>query len=120
MFKAYEQIHGFKFVVGEQQLPATMDKALELAGGSFGAQSTAPRLPLLVCWPRIIDSPGFCDVPFPPDVIIDDGAHHNSINAGCFKYLFKHVAPGGVYIIEDLNTAYAPGQAGGLRAKNSW
>ena len=119
MYKAYEQIHGFKFVVGEQQKPETMDKALELAGGSFGTH-TAHRAAFTCSLAVQQWHPSLLRCPTSSDVIIDDGAHHNSINAGCFKYLFKHVAPGGVYIIEDLNTAYAPGQAGGLRAKNSW
>jgi len=40
------------------------------------------------------------------DLIIDDGSHqmhHHQISLG---YLFRHLKPGGYYIIEDLSTSY--------------
>jgi SAM-dependent methyltransferase len=89
VYAAYEKVYDFKFVSGQQQDSATMDKALKLAGGSF-------------------------------DVIIDDGAHNNDVNRECFKYLFPFLKPGGVYIVEDLNTAYSKEQNGGKGNAHSW
>jgi hypothetical protein len=40
------------------------------------------------------------------DVVIDDGRHVNSHVRTTFRTLFPSVAPGGSYIIEDLQTAY--------------
>ncbi len=35
------------------------------------------------------------------DIILDDGAHTKKETATCFKALFKHLKPGGYYLIED-------------------
>lgn len=43
----------------------------------------------------------------PFDVVIDDGSHRGPDVKASFEALFPHVAPGGVYVIEDLATAYA-------------
>lgn len=43
-----------------------------------------------------------------PSVIVDDGSHINHLTLKSFNYLFKHLAPGGVYIIEDLLCSYHP------------
>lgn len=37
------------------------------------------------------------------DVIIDDGSHASPHQQLAFKYLFPRLAPGGVYVIEDLH-----------------
>lgn len=42
----------------------------------------------------------------PFDVVIDDGSHVGPDVRISFETLFKHVAPGGVYVIEDLAAAY--------------
>jgi len=39
----------------------------------------------------------------PFDVVIDDGSHASAHQQIALAYLFPHVAPGGVYFIEDLN-----------------
>lgn len=44
------------------------------------------------------------DVSF--DVIIDDGSHRWEDQQASFKALWEHVAPGGLYVIEDLHTSY--------------
>jgi hypothetical protein len=40
------------------------------------------------------------------DVIIDDGSHIPEHQLFSFNKLFSHVKPGGVYIIEDIETSY--------------
>jgi demethylmacrocin O-methyltransferase len=40
------------------------------------------------------------------DVIIDDGAHFKKETENCFNILWKHVAPGGYYVIEDWAVGY--------------
>lgn len=40
------------------------------------------------------------------DLIIDDGSHLMHHQQITFGYLFRHLRPGGYYIIEDLHTAY--------------
>lgn len=47
-----------------------------------------------------------------PTVVIDDGSHRWDHQRIAFKTLFGKVAPGGVYIIEDLHTSFEPGFAG--------
>ncbi|WP_394619047.1 class I SAM-dependent methyltransferase [Lentzea sp. JNUCC 0626] len=48
----------------------------------------------------------------PFDIVIDDGSHINGHILTTFRELFPHVRNGGVYVIEDLWTAYAPGYGG--------
>ena len=42
----------------------------------------------------------------PFDVIIDDGSHMTADQQKSFELLWPAVAPGGVYVIEDLHTSY--------------
>ncbi|QIZ37171.1 class I SAM-dependent methyltransferase [Saccharopolyspora sp. ASAGF58] len=48
----------------------------------------------------------------PFDVVIDDGSHVNDHVKKSFHALFPHVRPGGLYVIEDLQTSYWPGYGG--------
>lgn len=48
----------------------------------------------------------------PLDVVIDDGSHVQSHILASFLALFPHVRPGGVYVIEDLETAYREDHGG--------
>jgi len=41
------------------------------------------------------------------DVVIDDGSHVNKHIITSFEHLFKHINPGGYYIIEDLGNSSA-------------
>lgn len=45
------------------------------------------------------------------DVVIDDGSHHPDHQLRSFLTLFPYVPPGGIYVIEDVETSYwdAPG-----------
>ena len=53
------------------------------------------------------------------DVVIDDGGHRMEQHRASLDYLFRFVAPGGLYAIEDLHTAYSRQYGGGLRAPDS-
>lgn len=44
----------------------------------------------------------------PFNVVIDDASHVSSKTIASFKLLWPHLAPGGVYVIEDLQTSYDP------------
>ncbi|MEU6467429.1 class I SAM-dependent methyltransferase [Streptomyces sp. NPDC046976] len=48
----------------------------------------------------------------PLDIVIDDGSHLNSDVLTSFRCLFPHLRPGGLYIIEDMQTSYWPGFGG--------
>jgi len=48
----------------------------------------------------------FADEHGPFDIIVDDGSHYSSDIIASFHALFPHVAPGGMYVIEDLQTSY--------------
>jgi demethylmacrocin O-methyltransferase len=48
-----------------------------------------------------------------PDVIIDDGSHINSHMIRTFEVLFPRLrADGGIYVVEDVQTAYWPRYGG--------
>lgn len=42
----------------------------------------------------------------PIDIVIDDGSHVNEHVLYTFRYLFPHLSPFGMYVIEDLQTSY--------------
>jgi SAM-dependent methyltransferase len=56
----------------------------------------------------------------PPDVILDDGSHMMEHIRSSFGHLYPRMATAGVYVVEDLHTAYWPEFQGGLRAENSF
>jgi hypothetical protein len=43
-----------------------------------------------------------------PDVVIDDGSHFARDQVGTLMHLWPHLAPGGLYIVEDTHTSYMP------------
>lgn len=47
-----------------------------------------------------------------PKLLLDDGSHRWDHQRIAFKTLFRHVEPGGWYIIEDLHTSFEPKFAG--------
>lgn len=53
------------------------------------------------------------------DVVIDDASHKSSDIIATFNLLFKNVAPGGKYIIEDLHCSYFSTHEGGYRKNRS-
>lgn len=48
------------------------------------------------------------------DIIIDDCSHVGSLTLNSFKILYPHLAPGGLYVIEDWGAGYFPKYAGGV------
>ena len=55
----------------------------------------------------------------PFDIVIDDGSHDNAHVRISFETLFPYVRSGGVYVIEDMQTAYIPrfGGSAGIRRR---
>lgn len=55
-----------------------------------------------------------------PDIVLDDGSHVAEHQRKSFDVLFPLLKPGGLYIMEDLHTAYWPGSFhGGYGRKNT-
>ena len=50
-----------------------------------------------------------------PDVVLDDGSHQMADVNATFNWLYSRVHHGGVYLVEDLHTAYWSEYGGGLR-----
>jgi hypothetical protein len=50
-----------------------------------------------------------------PDIVLDDGSHVMSHVIASFQFLYPQVAKNGVYMVEDLHTAYWEEYEGGLR-----
>lgn len=50
----------------------------------------------------------------PPDIVIDDGSHDQMDVMNTFSILFEHVKNNGIYVIEDLHTAYQQDYHGGI------
>lgn len=62
---------------------------------------------------RILDEMGA------PDIVLDDGSHVAAHQRASFAALWPALKPGGLYIIEDLHTAYWPRFGGGYRVPES-
>lgn len=55
-----------------------------------------------------------------PDIVIDDGSHMMNDIMVSFDTLYPLMSPRGIYLVEDLNTAYWPQHGGGLGASRSF
>jgi hypothetical protein len=53
------------------------------------------------------------------DIVIDDGSHINADIIKTFKYFYSRLAPGGIYVIEDLHCSYWSRWQGGLYRPDS-
>ncbi len=53
------------------------------------------------------------------DAVLDDGSHHMDHVPATFEFLYPRIAPNGVYMIEDMHTAYWSNYGGGLGAPSS-
>lgn len=53
------------------------------------------------------------------DLFIDDGSHRSADIIAAFCNYFRHVSPGGLYVIEDLHCSYLPHFDGGLDRADS-
>ncbi len=54
------------------------------------------------------------------DIVLDDGSHHMKHVPASLKHLFPHLSDGGIYMIEDLHTAYWKRFGGGYRAAGNF
>ncbi len=55
-----------------------------------------------------------------PDIVLDDGSHVADHQRASFAALFPALSVGGLYVIEDLHTAYWPGEhRGGYRRRGT-
>jgi len=54
------------------------------------------------------------------DIVLDDGSHRTEHISTTLQSLFPHVRHGGLYMIEDLHTAYWTAWGGGYRAKGNF
>ena len=56
----------------------------------------------------------------PFDIIIDDGSHVQAHVVAAFAKLYLGLSKSGVYLVEDLHTAYWPEYGGGLRKPDTF
>ena len=55
-----------------------------------------------------------------PDIVVDDGSHMMSHMQATFNFLYPRMLKNGVYLVEDLHTAYWEEYEGGLRKPTSF
>lgn len=55
-----------------------------------------------------------------PDIVLDDGSHIMKHVVQSFTHLYRHLDRNGVYLVEDLQTAYSPRHGGGLRREGTF
>ena len=55
-----------------------------------------------------------------PDIVLDDGSHKMSHVTETFQFLYPQMLKNGVYMIEDLHTAYWNEYEGGLRKPSTF
>lgn len=49
-----------------------------------------------------------------PDIVLDDGSHRMEHILSSFKFFYPKISKNGLYIVEDLHTAYWPEFGGGI------
>lgn len=55
-----------------------------------------------------------------PDIILDDGSHKMSDVVATFRHLYPKLEKNGVYMVEDMHTAYWQDFGGGLRRSGTF
>ena len=55
-----------------------------------------------------------------PDIVLDDGSHQSSDVVDTFRFLYPRTSGHGVYMVEDLHTAYWEEYGGGLRREGTF
>jgi hypothetical protein len=63
---------------------------------------------------RVIDEFGT------PDIVLDDASHVMAATVATFRLLYPQVDRNGVYMVEDMHTAYWPEFGGGLQRDGSF
>jgi 23S rRNA U2552 (ribose-2'-O)-methylase RlmE/FtsJ len=56
----------------------------------------------------------------PPDIVLDDGSHKMSDIKATFSFLYDKLQKNGIYLVEDLHTAYWEEYEGGLRKNGTF
>lgn len=54
------------------------------------------------------------------DLVIDDGSHRGKDQISSFEYFWPHLSVGGMYIVEDLHTAYWRQFDGGVQRRGTF
>jgi SAM-dependent methyltransferase len=55
-----------------------------------------------------------------PDIVLDDGSHIMSHVIASFQFLYPRLTASGIYMVEDLHTAYWDEYEGGLRRRGTF
>lgn len=55
-----------------------------------------------------------------PDVVLDDGSHRMNDVLATFRHMYPRLDRNGVYMVEDMHTAYWPKFGGGLRREGTF
>jgi hypothetical protein len=55
-----------------------------------------------------------------PDIVLDDGSHIMSHITASFQFLYPRMLKNGIYMVEDLHTAYWDEYEGGLRKPSTF
>lgn len=55
-----------------------------------------------------------------PDIVLDDGSHQMTDVIETFRFLYPRISPNGVYMVEDLHTAYWDEFGGGLKREGTF
>lgn len=55
-----------------------------------------------------------------PDIVLDDGSHIMRHLKATFEFLYPRISPSGVFLVEDLHTAYWEEYEGGLHKEGSF
>lgn len=105
--KTWKDYYPNAFIVGIDINPECIECAEERIAIETGSQTDAKFLF------GVIKKHG------PFDLIIDDGSHVNSDIIFSFKYLFKSLRPGGIYVVEDCGTSYWKKYGGALKSATS-
>jgi len=101
MWKKYFGPHAT--IIGIDILPKCKEYEEEQINIRIGSQSDIPFLS------SIIEEFGL------PDIVLDDGSHLMSDILNTFNFLYSKTNKNGIYIVEDLHTAYWEEYEGGFR-----
>ncbi|HUN27525.1 MAG TPA: hypothetical protein VMU67_14565 [Steroidobacteraceae bacterium] len=55
-----------------------------------------------------------------PDIVLDDGSHQMALTAASFRFLYPRLPKNGVYMVEDMHTAYWEEFGGGISKPDSF
>lgn len=106
MWKRYFGPHAF--IVGIDIIPECKEFEEDQIAMRIGNQSDLPFLEGVLAEFGV------------PDVVLDDGSHKMSDVVETFRFLYPRTAADGVYMVEDLHTAYWDEYGGGLRREGTF